>query len=146
MAKFFEFETPRQLLEKAEHEFQRLIDDVTSDNVFNFFVSAYHIVDRIKEIDSIPPKDIRDLNSNPDFRKCRYICLKSKHLKLNKGDDEFDTHRRPAAIWGDAVWGESMWDTGRAYFIIEKNERVDVLELGQRVINLWESFLNQHHI
>ena len=144
MAEFFENDTPRQMLEKASREFQRLVEDVTSDNVFNFFVTAYHIVDRVTGLGTVPPKDTEELYSNPDFRMCRYICLKSKHLKLDTGDAEFVTHRRPAAIFGEAVFGESVYNMGRAYFITDKKEKVDVLELGERVLKLWEDFLARY--
>lgn len=146
MADFFEYATPRQMLEKAKRELQRLAEDMTSDNVFNFFVTAYHIVDRVEVPGTVPRQDIRALYSNPDFKKCKYICNKSKHRKLKKDDDEFSTYRRPAAVFGEAVFGESIYNGGRAYFIIDKNERVDVLELGQDIIYLWETFFNEHNI
>jgi len=44
------------------------------------------------------------------------------------------------------VFGESIYGGGRAYFIIDKNEQVDVLELGQKIINLWEGFFRKHNI
>lgn len=146
MADFFEYSTPRQMLEKAKRELQRLTEDMTSDNVFNFFVTAYHIVDRIGESDAVSQQNLNDLHSNPDFKKCKYICNKSKHRKLKKYDNEFITYRRPAAVFGEAVFGESVFNAGRAYFIIDKNESVDVLKLGQNIIHLWEAFFNEHNI
>jgi len=146
MAEFFELTTPRQMLEKAKREFQRLAKNIDSDKIFNFFVTAYHVYDYVKGDDTVPEKDINDIRSNPDFKKCKYICNKNKHRTLRKGDDEFITYRRPGAVFGEAVFGESLFNGKRAYFIIEKNEQVDVLELGQKIINLWETFLNEHNI
>lgn len=40
---YFELRTPRDMLEKAEWELQRFRDDRTIDNLFNFFVTAYHV-------------------------------------------------------------------------------------------------------
>ena len=134
------------MLEKAKRELQRLTENMESDKIFNFFVTAYHVVDRIKVLGTVPVKDIKDLYSNPDFKKCKYICNKSKHLVLSNGDDEFITYRRPSAVFGEAVFGESLFNGERAYFIIDKNEQVDVLELGQKIINLWETFFNEHNI
>jgi hypothetical protein len=137
------------MLEKAKREFKRLANNLESDNIFNFFVTAYHVIDYIKALDSVPKKDIQKLYSNPDFKKCRFICLKSKHHVLNKGnmrDDEFITYRRPGAMLGEFVIGESVLDGKRAYFIVDKIEQIDVLDLGERVINLWETFFDDHNI
>jgi len=119
---------------------------MTSDNVFNFFVTAYHVVDRIEVLGIVQRQDIKSLYSNPDFNKCKYICNKSKHRKLKKDDNEFITYRRPAAVFGEAMFGDSIYNGGRAYFIIDKNKQVDVLELGQKIINLWETFFKKHNI
>ena len=43
---FFELRTPRDLLEKAHREHDRLTCAFNIDNVFNFFVTAFHIVHR----------------------------------------------------------------------------------------------------
>jgi len=144
MAEFFELTTPRHMLEKAKREFQGLANEIDSDKIFNFFVTAYHVYDYIKRV--VPEKDMNDIRSNPDFKKCRYICNKNKHRTLRKGDDEFITYRRPGAVFGEAVFGESLFNGKRAYFIIDKNEQVDVLELGQKIINLWEAFFNEYNV
>jgi hypothetical protein len=148
MAEFFENSTPRQMLEKAKREYQKLGESLDSDNIFNFFVTAYHVVDHIKKLATIPKEDMNKLYSNPDFKKCKYICNKSKHRVLSKGDDEFITYRRPGAVYGEAVFGESVYGGERAYFIIDKNEQINinVLELGQEIIDLWETFFKEHNI
>lgn len=146
MAEFFEYSTPREILEKAKRDLQKLSQDIDIDNIFNFFVTAYHVVDYVKALDTVPADDIKALYKEPDFRKCRYICNKSKHRTLDKGDDEFLTYRRPSAALGEFILGESALGLGRAYFIIDETEQVDVLNLGQRIIDRWEAFFNTHSI
>jgi hypothetical protein len=146
MAKFFEYSTPRQILEKAKRDLQKLSQDTDIDNVFNFFVTAYHVVDYVKVLNTVPTDDIKALYEEPDFRKCRYICNKSKHRTLDKGDDEFITYQRPSAALGECILGESVLGLGRAYFIIDETEQVDVLDLGQRIIDRWEAFFNTHSL
>ena len=146
MAEFFENSTPRQMLEKAKREYQKLTESLDSDNIFNFFVTAYHVVDHVKKLVTIPKEAMNRIYLNPDFKKCKYICNKSKHRVLSKDDDEFITYRRPAATLGEFTLGESALGIGRAYFIIDGTEQVDVLELGQRIIDLWETFFKKHNI
>ncbi len=147
MAEFFENKNPRQKLEQAKREFQRLQNDLTSDNIEHFFVAAYHIIDSVKVIGTVSAKDVENLYSNPDFLKCKYICNKCKHPVLTKSpDDEFETYRRPAAIFGQVIFNEVPFNSKLAYFIIDDNEQVGVLELGQRIIDFWQSFFIQHNI
>jgi hypothetical protein len=146
MAEFFEISTPRQMLEKAQRDFQKLSQNTDTDNVFNFFVTAYHIVDYVKALKTVATDDIEALYEEPDFRRCRYICNKSKHRMLEKGDDEFVTYRRPSAALDEFTLGESALGLGRAYFIIDDTEQVDILDLGQRIISRWEAFFKTHGI
>ena len=154
MAEFFEDKTPRQKLAKAKREFQKLQTDLTSDNIYNFFVTAYHILDSVKVTLGVPDKTCRELCSHPDFKdlclnsdfkKCRYICDKEKHIVLKRGD-EFKTYRRPAAVFGQVGFNEAPYNAKPAYFVIDNNEQVDALELGQRIIDLWENFFVKHNI
>ena len=135
MVKFFEYSTPRQILDKAKRDLQKLSQDTNTDNIFNFFVTAYHVVDYIKALNTVPAGDIEALYEEPDFRKCKYVCNKSKHRTLDKGDDEFITYQRPSAALGEFVLGESMLGLGRAYFIIDEAEQVDVIDLGKRIVD-----------
>jgi hypothetical protein len=146
MAEFFEHSTPRQMLEKAKRELEKLSRDTQTDNIFNFFVTAYHVVDYVRVLKTVPPDDIEALYEEPDFRKCRYICNKCKHRILEKGDDEFVTYRRPSAALGELTLGESALGLGRAFFVIDETEQVDVLDLGRRIIDRWEAFFDTHTI
>ncbi len=42
------------MFEKAEREHQRLQNEFTIDNVFNFFVTAHHIKDYVEKTMAIP--------------------------------------------------------------------------------------------
>ncbi len=144
MAEFFEIDTPRQMLEKARREFEKLEENLDSDSIFNFFVTAYHMCDYVAA--ALPNTDMESIYSNPDFKMCQYICNKSKHRTLKRNDSKFITRRCPAARFGEAVFGESVFDGERAYFITDDEEEVDVIELVRRVISLWETFLDEHSL
>ncbi len=146
MAEIFELSTPRHMLEKARRDFEKLSQDTNTNNVFDFFVTAYHIVDYVKALKTVAPDDINALYEEPDFRRCKYICNKSKHRTLEKGDDEFVTYRRPSSALGEFTLGESALGLGRAYFIIDDAEQVDILDLGRRIVIRWEAFFETHSI
>ncbi len=141
MPEFFEFETPRQLLEKAEREFAGLEKNIDGDKIFNFFVTAYHVCDYVTAVSSDTNMD--DIYSNRDFKMCQYVCNKSKHHTLTRGQ-KFITYSRPEARLGAFVIGESALGLDRAYFVYDHEEVVDVIELGRRIISLWQTFLTQH--
>lgn len=150
MTESFENLAPRQMLEKAKYDLHKLSQDINIDNAFNFFVTAYHVIDHVRVLKTVPEDDINAFYEEPDFRKCMYICNKCKHRTLNeskrKRDDEFLTYQRPGAALGEFIIGESVLGLGRAYFIIDEAEQVDVLDLGKRIIDRWEAFSNTHSI
>jgi hypothetical protein len=46
---FLTLATARDIFEKAKREYSRMLSDPNIDNVFNFFVTAYHIRDYIEK-------------------------------------------------------------------------------------------------
>ena len=86
---YFELRTARDMLEKACREHKRLHREFNIDNVFNFFVTAYHICDYLKTTGIVPAGVVQDLEDNdPDINACRDLCNKGKHLRL--------THKSPS--------------------------------------------------
>lgn len=81
---FFELRTPRDMLEKARREHQRLSTQLNIDNLFNFFVTAYHIKDYIKTSKVLVNNEpLISLLNEPDMNACRAICNQGKHLALD---------------------------------------------------------------
>ncbi|MCK4783888.1 MAG: hypothetical protein KAV87_09075 [Desulfobacteraceae bacterium] len=140
---FFTFSSPRHILYKAKRDLISLRNNLNIDNVFNFFVTAYHIVDYVKSISTIPQSDIDALYENEDFRMCRFICNKGKHITLIRGD-EFDTYRHPGSTLGDFTLGETLLGVGEAYLVIGEEGQIEVLHLAERVIAMWEEFFQSH--
>src|ERR1700734_3582872 len=90
---YFQLQTPRDMLEKARREHDRLFADFNIDNVFNFFVTAYHIQDYIKMAGSVPRAVLRSFLNDPDLKAARDMCNKGKHMMLTQGPDPV-TNRR----------------------------------------------------
>ena len=61
--------TARDLFEKLERDFEVLDGQVTSDAVFNFVVTAYHLCEWITEDPSITPQEslLKALKGEVDF-------------------------------------------------------------------------------
>jgi hypothetical protein len=84
---FFELRTPRDMLEKAHREHKRLLESFDIDNLFNFFVTAYHVQDYVQKTNSVPPAPLDAFLQDQDLKDCRDLCDKGKHLTLTKRDD-----------------------------------------------------------
>lgn len=79
---FFELRTPRDMLEKAERELQRLRADFTIDNLFNFFVTAYHIRDYVQEATTVPQSELDAFLLTKIFRTAGLCATKANIYAL----------------------------------------------------------------
>src|SRR5271169_369187 len=77
---FFHLNTPASMLEKAKRELARLETETenSTDHIYNFFVTAYHIVDTLPE----PPKAA--ILGEPLILRCADACNKAKHMQLTR--------------------------------------------------------------
>lgn len=80
---YFELSSPKDMLSKARREYQRLSKCINIDNVFNFFVTAYHIRDYIESTNSVEKNMIDNFFKDPELQICRDLCNKGKHLFLD---------------------------------------------------------------
>ncbi len=134
------------MLEKARREHLRLSTQLNIDNLFNFFVTAYHIQDYIKTSKAMT--DVADLNSlleTPDMRACRAICNQGKHLELEskRGQTNPRSH-----IWhgcfGGAPFNRMPFNSGPEWVVFVDNREIDVRRLADRVLTMWEDFFYNH--
>jgi hypothetical protein len=80
---FFELGTAESMLEKAKRELTRLEAEHSIDNVYNFFVTAYHIIDYL----DLPESTVNSIRKDPLIRACGDACNKAKHMKLTRRPD-----------------------------------------------------------
>jgi hypothetical protein len=81
----FGLKTPRDMLGKLKREHERLEAQVTSDDFFNFIVTAYHLIDWIDKNPSVPEPartEVKTLYRNPYIAICRDLANASKHFVL----------------------------------------------------------------
>jgi len=83
----FEFRTPHNIPEKARREHSRLTGGINIDNVFNFFVTAYHIQDYIGKTKAASQSALDAFLRDQVLMDPRDLCEKGKHLRLTKRPD-----------------------------------------------------------
>ncbi|MCK9398303.1 MAG: hypothetical protein M0Q44_22295 [Methylobacter sp.] len=139
---FLELRTPRDMLNKAEREYERLRTNFNIDNVFNYFVTANHIRDYIMKTDSAKQVLIDSFFTDQDMKDCRDLCDKAKHLKLTKRLDP-QTHKWSGCIGGAPIGvlpigGDGEWE-------LWSNDRVvNIEQLAERVLTKWREFFETH--
>jgi hypothetical protein len=134
---FFELKSPRDMLEKARREFNRLQADLNTDNVFNFFVTVHHIKDYAEDYGI--PKD--QWPKGGDFQTCRKICNMAKHLA--DSDKKYKDNKfslESVKLWAEGVWAEGLWDGKEPRFELEGN-LLEIPKIAERLINNCDAFL-----
>lgn len=140
----FELRTPHDMLEKARREHKRLTEHFDTDNLFNFFVTAYHISDYIRKTNVVSQTVIDTFLQDQDIKYCRDLCDKGKHLTLTKRPD-------PATqIWsgclGGAPLGALPLGGGNKWVLVTADREVDIEQLAEQVLLKWEEFFTTHGI
>ena len=143
---FLEFSSPRDMLEKAKREFKKMSAHLDTDNIFNFFVTAYHVKDWVENQDKASKADIRKFCNSADFQLCEYICNKGKHLKLTRKVYPFQTRHSRGAVLNGFVFDEVTFNQGEDYSLIAGGREVDFMALAQRLLHNWERFFADNGI
>lgn len=146
MANFFELSTPRDMLQKALREHQRMQASLNVDNVFNFFVTTHHISDYVEKSGAVPKADLQTFLSDDDLKFSRDLCDKAKHLRLDRRPYSDPSTGVWSGLVGGAPLGSVMINSGEVYvlFVDDHSRAVDVQWLASRVIDKWEHFLSQY--
>lgn len=147
---YFELKTPRDMLEKARREYQRLEEQFNIDNVFNFFVTAYHIIDYIKvpinekKTNAVKQIDIDTFLSDRDIQDCHDLCDKGKHLKLDKNGRQNPVTRIQKGYLNAAPLNTLTVNGGDKWVFSINDRTVDIKPLAKRVLTKWEDFFKAH--
>ncbi len=139
---FFELRTPRDMLAKAERELEKLKREFTIDNVFNFFVTAYHVQDYVRVSATVPQFALDAFLSDPDLQACHDLCDKGKHLRLTKRPDPMTAISNGG--FSGAAFGELAFGEGEEWKIFYADRAVEIRALTSRVIGKWRNFLEEY--
>lgn len=122
---FFELRTPRDLFAKAERELERLQREFSIDHLFNFFVTAYHIQDYVKEAASVHQHELEVFLADADMKDCPVA---------------WSGTLRGAPLGALPLRGGDKW------MLLSGDREVDVEWLAERVVEKWRKFIDQHAI
>lgn len=145
---FFEIASPRDLLNKAKRDYEQMKTDTSTDAVFNFFVTTYHVVDYVKALGTVSSSSIDQHYTDDDFKMCQFLCNKGKHIKLRSGEPYEAKHQPsiPGGALGSFVLGVDRLGGPERFVVLDGAQEVDVIELGKRLIEKWEAFFLAHGI
>jgi len=134
------------MLEKARRELTRLVANFDIDNVFNFFVTAWHIQDSILKTNAVPQSKVEAFVKDTDIQYARDLCDKGKHLNLTKRPDPSTDMYFGNATPGTAVPGEAIAGSGGKWALRSENGVVPVDELAERVLTKWDRLFAEHKL
>jgi len=136
----FALTTPRDMLEKARREHRRLVEHFNSDNVFNYFVTAYHIKDYIQKSNAVADAEINAFLQDQDIKDCQDLCDQGKHKILTFRANP-TTHVWTSGYCG-APYGALSYCGRDKLILISGDREVDVECLAGRVLTKWEDFFS----
>src|SRR6266487_1410203 len=122
MSLTYGMKTPRDMLAKLQRERARLDNEVSGDNLFNFVVTAYHIIDWIKNDPSVPAPaktEVVSMYGNTHVAVCRDLANASKHFALDK-NYKGQVAAKTSAISGYGVgrYGKESYGAGEQSIIV----------------------------
>jgi hypothetical protein len=140
---FFELTNARDMLNKAHREHERLTKDFNIDNLFNFFVTAYHIRDYVRR-SGVQQKVLDEFMSDSDLNNCRDLCNQGKHLILtNRPDPSTQIY---SGCFGGAPIASMPFSGGAKWVLTSESGEVDVPDLAKRVLEKWDQFFEKHQL
>ena len=129
------------MLDKAGREHARLVVDLDIDNVFNFFVTAYHVCDYVRVCHPQLQSAVNTLVSDRDIADCRALCANAKHLRVTK------LLQPSSRVVRHGASADELGQTAAETWQIEVGSRtVDVRELAKRVMDKLEAFFLKHSL
>jgi hypothetical protein len=140
---FFELRSARDVFEKLLREHTRLQNDFSIDNVFNFFVTAYHIQDYLKETEEIAQHELEVFLLDSDIKDCRDLCNKGKHLRLKRGRPDPKTIIYDGELNG-APFNALGFNADEKWVLLSGGRGIDVELLAERVLTKWKDFFDRH--
>ena len=118
----------------GQRELARFEADPSSDHVFNFFITIYHVRDWVK-VEGI---SVDELDNDPDFELCRLACNHGKHFQLTK-----EITCRKAADRQYAPHADVAFSGTQEFAIQADGIRIDIVSLGHRVLSKLSKLLNE---
>jgi hypothetical protein len=154
---FFELRTAESMLEKAKRELTRIEAEESIDHIYNFFVTANHIVDYLDG--RLSKQEVKDIFKDQLMQFCADACNKAKHMRLdpskqsknNKRPDMPTSDRVKGAVFNTAPFNKFAFNECCVERWIDwKDEKpkksLEVVGFARDVIAMWDKVLDKHGI
>jgi hypothetical protein len=116
-----------------------------ADDVLSFFIHTYHIRDWIAELNKLGiKKDAVDafINQHEELQICADLCNGFKHCKLRSSRSGREPHLASRSFISTGT-NDVMHNTQCKFGIFTGDKFVDALELAERCVELWDSFVEE---
>jgi hypothetical protein len=144
--------TAVDLFHKLQRDVDRLNNEITCDDFFNFVITGYSLIDWVKHDISLPesartPEEIDRLYKEHWLRVCGDLATASKHYTL--------TRRTPVVAsasselgWGKGRYGKGAYGVGEEDIVIRIENGTDwtALEFACGVLQAWLGFFKRHRV
>lgn len=142
--------TARDLYEKLKHDGDLIQKEVNSYDMFNFMITAYHILEWIKGESSISraaKKELKKLRRIEDIQICRDIANANKHFAITRYAPVVSKVESQRGF-GVGRYGVGGFGRGEESITITLSDGINynLLEFKNRVIQLYESYFVKHKI
>lgn len=141
---FFELMSAEAMLGKAKREFERLREEPSIDHVYNFFVTAYHIVDYLEQ--RLSKEAIKTIRAIPVIQFCGDVCNKAKHMTLSRGRSDVATQSFSDAINGVPLNAIAINAPGERWVRWQDGTQLEVVIFATNVIATWEQLFTDYGI
>ena len=132
--------TADDLYEKLKREADRLKKDLSGDNLYNFVVTAYHLLEWVQKDPNKThdPAIIKEVRNNRHFKICRDLANASKHFEITNYKPDVSDATNAKARYGRAEYGASEYgQTEDKIFIETENGRVDCSDLINKLLEVY---------
>jgi hypothetical protein len=141
----------KELYEKMQYEYKKLLEDMSPYNIFNFFVTAYHLKDYIKvEYDLNETNDIRTFKNMDELLNISgFIANKGKHFSVNSSSYENMKARYYSGKFDGSMKFDGTWQIGEGekYKILDNNNNIHNIEdIAKELLAEWKDFIITRNI
>jgi hypothetical protein len=109
----FELRSPRQLFEKLEADYKRVLaDPLDSFAAYDFFVTAWHLVEWKHPPATDAAGRIALLARIPVLRVCEHLAVGAKHFEADSTRHTRVSNTRSTSVWASGTWAPGTWAPG----------------------------------
>ena len=152
MKGLFGLNNSADLFKKLEREFEQLIAEPTDAYLaYNFFVTAWHLLEWKHPGHSGKPIRDRIRDQTPVLQICEHLAVGAKHFEPTNSNLKAVTSSKRSNSWANGVWAPDAWTEGAwvSSLSVELTgeaqnaygSQIKVEDLAHLVMDYWRSFL-----